>query len=367
MLRTPLYDLHLERGARMVPFAGYEMPVQFPAGVLKEHLHTRASAGLFDVSHMGQLLVRGAGIASALERLVPADLQALAVGRQVYSLLTNEAGGIRDDLILTRWGADEYFLVVNAGCKQQDTEHLRAHLGGFEFFELQDRALLALQGPRAAGLLAPLAPEVGSLVFMSGMQAEVAGVPCFVTRSGYTGEDGFEISAPAARAEELARALLAIEGVEPIGLGARDSLCLEAGLCLYGHDLNEQITPIEAGLAWAIPQSRRPGGAREGGYPGAGRIAEQLANGVHRRRVGLVGEGKAPVREGSVLQDADGRRVGEVCSGGFGPSANGAIAMAYVDAAHAAPGTALAAMVRDKPRPMTITRMPFVPQRYHRG
>jgi aminomethyltransferase len=367
MLRTPLHDLHLACGARMVPFAGYEMPVQYPAGVLKEHLHTRASAGLFDVSHMGQLLVRGVGVAAALERLVPADLEALAPGRQVYSLLTNEAGGIRDDLILTRLGPEEFFLVVNAGCKRQDVDYLRAHLGGYELEEKADQALLALQGPRAAALLAPLAPAVGALVFMSGMHAEVAGIPCFVTRSGYTGEDGFEISVPASRAVELARALLAIDGVQPIGLGARDSLRLEAGLCLYGHDLNEQITPVEAGLAWALPKSRRPGGERAGGYPGAERIAAQLADGVARRRVGLIGEGKAPVREGAVLQDALGNRVGEVCSGGFGPSADGAIAMAYVDSAHAAIGTALDAIVRERPRPMKVVKLPFVPQRYYRG
>jgi aminomethyltransferase len=367
MLRTPLYELHLECGARMVPFAGYEMPVQFPAGVLKEHLHTRASAGVFDVSHMGQLIVRGAGACEALERLVPADLAALGAGRQVYSLLTNAAGGVRDDLIITRLGPEEFFLVVNAGCKQQDIAYLRAHLGEIELVELSEQALLAVQGPRAARLLAPLAPAAGALVFMSGAHAQVAGIPCFVTRSGYTGEDGFEISVPAARAAELARALIAVDGILPVGLGARDSLRLEAGLCLYGHDLSEQITPVEAGLAWAIPKTRRPGGPRAGGFPGAGRIAEQLENGVARRRVGLLGEGKAPVREGAVLLAAGGQRVGEVCSGGFGPSVEGAVAMAYVDSAHAAPGTALDAIVRDKPRRMRVVKMPFVPQRYHRG
>jgi aminomethyltransferase len=367
MLRTPLHDLHIERGARMVPFAGYEMPVQYAAGVLREHLHTRASAGLFDVSHMGQLIVRGPGATAALERLVPADLVALPVGRQVYSLLMNDAGGIRDDLIITRWGPEEFFVVVNAGCKQQDVIHLRAHLGPVGLIELGDRALLALQGPRAAELIASLAPEAGSLVFMNGMHTPVAGIPCFVTRSGYTGEDGFEMSVPAARAVELATALLAIDGVLPIGLGARDSLRLEAGLCLYGHDLDEQTTPVEAGLGWALAKARRPGGVREGGYPGAARIADQLANGVSRRRIGLLGEGKAPVREGAVLLGESGQQVGTVCSGGFGPSADAAIAMAYVDHGASAPDTLLQAIVRDKPRPMRVVKLPFVAQRYYRG
>jgi aminomethyltransferase len=352
----------------MVPFAGYDMPVQFADGILKEHLHTREHAGLFDVSHMGQVVVRGPGAAAALEQLVPADVLALAPGRQVYSLFTNDHGGIQDDLMISCWGADEYFLVVNAACKVQDIAHLRAKLpAGIEVLELADRALIALQGPRAAELLAPLAPDAGKLVFMSGARLAVGGVPCFVTRSGYTGEDGFEISVPADQAASLARRLLAIDGVRPIGLGARDSLRLEAGLCLYGHDLNEKTTPIEAGLAWAIARSRRTGGARAGGYPGASRIAEQLEQGVGWKRIGLVGEGKAPVREGSVLIDAEGRQVGTVCSGGFGPSYGGPVAMAYVEADLAEPGITLAAMVRDKPRPMTVARMPFVQQRYYRG
>jgi len=367
MKRTPLYQLHLELGARMVPFAGYEMPVQYPAGILREHLHTRDSAGLFDVSHMGQAVLRGAGVAAALERLVPADLEGLGVDRQVYSLFTNDSGGILDDLIITRWSDDTLFLVVNAACKQQDFARLRTQLPEVVTEELDSHALLALQGPAAAAVMTGLVPALGQLVFMSGMHCRIDDVPCFVTRSGYTGEDGFEISVPDAHAEALARRLLASPGVMPVGLGARDSLRLEAGLCLYGHDMNEQTSPVEAGLQWAIARCRRPGGARAGGYPGATPIEQQLQSGPARRRVGLLGEGKAPVREGTVLSDGDGNPVGEVCSGGFGPTLGGPVLMAYVDVARTAPDTLLQALVRDKPRPVRVAKMPFVPQRYHRG
>ena len=367
MKQTPLHALHQALGARMVPFAGYEMPVQYPNGVLREHLHTRTHAGLFDVSHMGQVLVRGAGVTAALERLVPADLEGLGVGRQVYSLFTNEAGGILDDLIITRWGEEEFFVVVNAACKELDLAHLRGGLPGQEVTELEDRALLALQGPRAAELFGSVVPAACGLVFMNGVHVDVDGVACFGTRSGYTGEDGFEISVPAPAAAELARRLLAIDGVWPIGLGARDSLRLEAGLCLYGHDMNATTTPVEAGLQWAIAKVRRPGGARAGGYPGAAKLAEQLAGGAARKRVGLVGDGKTPVREGTVIVDENAVSVGRVCSGGFGPSFGGPIAMAYVDSAHAAIGTRLQAWVRDKPRPVTVAKMPFVAPRYFRG
>ncbi|MBP9034595.1 MAG: glycine cleavage system aminomethyltransferase GcvT, partial [Pseudomonadales bacterium] len=353
MKQTPLHALHLELGARMVPFAGYEMPVQYPAGIMREHLHTRASAGLFDVSHMGQVRVQGAGASTALERLVPADLLALARGRQVYSLFTNAEGGVLDDLIVTRWSEDTFFVVVNAGCKDQDLVHLRAGLPGIAVDELADHALLALQGPRAVEVMTRLAPALASLVFMSGVHCELDGVGCFVTRSGYTGEDGFEISVPAAAAEALARRLLAWPEVLPVGLGARDSLRLEAGLCLYGHDLGPGITPVEAGLQWAIAPARRAGGARAGGYPGAARIAAQMQSGAARRRIGLLGDGKAPVREGSVLTDLAGRTVGELCSGGFGPTVGGPVLMAYVESACTAPGTQLLALVRDKPRPVT--------------
>jgi len=367
MKHTPLHALHLELGARMVPFAGYDMPVQYPAGIMREHLHTRESAGLFDVSHMGQVLVRGAAATAALERLVPADLVALAPGRQVYSLFTNDEGGVLDDLIIARWSDDAFFVVVNAGCKEHDLAHLRAGLPGVAVEELADHALLALQGPRAAAVMTRFVPALDALVFMSGMHCEIDGVACFVTRSGYTGEDGFEISVPAAACEALARRLLACPEVMPVGLGARDSLRLEAGLCLYGHDLDPRITPVEAGLQWAIAPARRDGGARAGGYPGAARIAVQMQSGAARRRVGLLGDGKAPVREGAVLTDAAGRTVGEVCSGGFGPTVGGPVLMAYVGSDSAAPGTPLLALVRDKPRPVTVTRMPFVPHRYRRG
>jgi len=367
MRRTPLHSLHLELGARMVSFAGYEMPVQYPTGIMREHLHTRAGAGLFDVSHMGQVLLRGASAAAALERLVPADLVGLAPGRQAYTLFTNDAGGVLDDLIVTRWAEESFFAVVNAACKEQDLAHLRAGAPGVAVEELADRALIALQGPRAVDVLRRVAPAVAGLVFMSGMHCEIDGEACFVTRSGYTGEDGFEISLPARAAETFARRLLACEEVLPIGLGARDSLRLEAGLCLYGHDLDASTTPVEAGLQWAIARSRRPGGARAGGYPGAARIEAQMHEGPARRRVGLLGDGKAPVREGAELTDAGGRRIGEVCSGGFGPSVGGPVLMAYVESAYAAPGTQLLALVRDRPRPVTVVKMPFVPQRYHRG
>lgn len=367
MKRTPLYALHEELGARMVEFAGYAMPVQYPLGIMGEHLHTRSAAGLFDVSHMGQIAVRGERAAAALERLVPADLLALGPGRQVYSLFTNDDGGILDDLIITCWSEHEYFLVVNAACKEQDLEHLRRALADAEVEALEGRALLALQGPAAAEVMQTIAPAATELVFMTGTRVDIDGSVCFVTRSGYTGEDGFEISVPAGSAERLARSLLAHQAVQPIGLGARDSLRLEAGLCLYGHDMDTQTTPVEAGLQWAVARVRRAGGARAGGYPGAERIDEQLAEGPARRRVGLTGEGKVPVREGAELQDANGVPVGRVCSGGFGPSVGGAVAMAYVAARYTAPGTRLDALVRGKPRPMTVTRMPFVAQRYYRG
>ncbi len=367
MNRTPLHALHLALGARMVPFAGYEMPVQYPEGIVREHLHTRAAAGLFDVSHMGQVLVRGAGAAEALERLLPSDLLGLAPGKQVYSLFTNEQAGVLDDLIVTRRDSETFFLVVNAGCKQADVAYLRAGLPGLEVEELAGQGLLALQGPAAVAVLAALAPAVAGLVFMNGMQCVIDGVPCFVTRSGYTGEDGFEISVPPAHVERIARLLLAHEAVAPVGLGARDSLRLEAGLCLYGHELGPAITPVAAGLAWAIPAVRRPGGARAGGYPGAQRIDAELRDGTARRRVGLRGEERVPVREGALLTDADGNPVGEVSSGGFGPSVGGPVMMGYVERAFAAPGTALYALVRERPRPVTVSKLPFVPQRYHRG
>lgn len=367
MKKTPLHDLHLELGARMMPFAGYEMPVQFPQGIVHEHLHTRSAASLFDVSHMGQVLVRGAGAAAALERLMPADLLDLPPGRQLYSLLTTDDAGILDDLIVTRWDAETFLLVVNAACKEADLAYLHAQLSGLDVMELQGQGLLALQGPRAAEVLLSIEPALAGLVFMSGMHCSIDGAACFVTRSGYTGEDGFEISLPEEHAERIARFLLAHDVVAPAGLGARDSLRLEAGLCLYGHELGPRITPVEAGLGWAIAPLRRAGGARAGGYPGAARIDAELRGGTTRRRVGLRGEERVPVREGARLTDVDGRVVGEVSSGGFGPSVAAPVMMGYVDGSFVAPGTALLALVRERPRPVTVAKLPFVPLRYHRG
>ena len=364
---TPLKTLHQELGARMVPFAGYDMPVQYPAGIMAEHLHTRAQAGLFDVSHMGQVVISGVGVAAALEKLVPVDLEQLAINRQIYALFTNEQGGILDDLMIARWAEDRFFLVVNAACKEQDLAYLEDALSGFEIDYLEDRALLALQGPTAIDVMAKLAPELCELVFMSGCRANLAGADCFVTRSGYTGEDGFEISVPADAADALARTLLSFDQVQPIGLGARDSLRLEAGLCLYGHDLDTTTTPVQAGLLWSISKSRRPDGQKAGGFPGAEVIFNEIQQGAIRRRVGLQIDGRAPVREGTVLVDEAGEKVGVVTSGGFGPTLEAPLAMGYVSSAFAAAGTRLYAVVRDKPRPVSVTKMPFVPQRYYRG
>jgi len=364
---TPLNALHIELGAKMVPFAGYAMPVQYPAGILKEHEQTRRQAGLFDVSHMGQVRLSGPGAAAALERLVPVDVCGLEAGRQRYALFTNDAGGILDDLMITNAGR-HLFLVVNAACKDQDLAHMRRHLAAeCEIAMLEDRALLALQGPDAATVMARLAPAAAKLVFMAAATATIGAAECFITRSGYTGEDGFEISVPAGQAEALARRLLAQPEVAPVGLGARDSLRLEAGLCLYGHDIDTTTTPVEAGLAWALSKARRRDGARPGGYPGAEVIMRQLADGAARRRVGILPEGRAPVREGAELSTSDGRTVGRVTSGGFGPTVGGPVAMGYVESAFAKPGTALAAQVRGKPLPVAVCKLPFVTQNYYRG
>lgn len=359
---TPLHALHLELGGRMVEFAGYAMPVQYPTGILTEHQHTRAAAGLFDVSHMGQIRISGPDAAAVLETLVPGDIKGLAPGRQRYTLLTNEEAGILDDLMVTNAG-DHLFVVVNAGCKHDDLAHLQARIGDRVTIEPQfDRALLALQGPAAAAVLQRLAPEIAGQGFMTGRAVAVDGVPCFVTRSGYTGEDGFEIAIPAEHGEGIARRLLAEPEVKPIGLGARDSLRLEAGLCLYGHDIDTTTTPIEAGLNWVIGKRRRA----EGGYPGAAVVADQIANGTTRRRVGILPEGRQPAREGTSLTDAAGNPVGTITSGGFGPSFGGPVAMGYVETAHAGDGTPLQAVVRGQPRPARVAPMPFVPHRYYR-
>ncbi|MCB6182530.1 glycine cleavage system aminomethyltransferase GcvT [Leeia sp. TBRC 13508] len=367
--RTALYQLHVDLGAKMVPFAGYDMPVQYPMGVLKEHLHTREKAGLFDVSHMGQVKLHGPNAASALETLVPVDLTTLPEGQQRYGFFTNEEGGILDDLMITNAG-DHLFVVINAGCKEQDIAHMQAHLAGkCEIEVLAEHCLLALQGPTAAAALAKLSPETdfSSWVFMTARTLQLAGAACFVTRSGYSGEDGFEISVPNSHAEALSRALLALEDVAPIGLGARDSLRLEAGLCLYGHDIDTSTSPVEASLTWAIQKSRRAGGEREGGFPGAATILAQLQNGVSRKRVGLLGQERTPVREGAEIVNADGVVIGKVTSGGFGPSLGGVMALAYVETAYAAADTAVFALVRGKQVPMKVSKTPFVPQRYYRG
>ena len=358
-LPTPLLALHRELGGKLVDFAGYLLPVQYPAGIMAEHKQCRAAAALFDVSHMGQVELKGAAADAALERLVPGELQKLAVGRQRYTFFTNDAGGILDDLIVARL-PDRLFVVVNAACKTADIAHLRAHLPDIELKPLTDRALIAVQGPKAVQAVARHAPAATDLTFLSIADMEVAGIPALVSRSGYSGEDGFEISLPAAEAEAVARKLLAEPEVEPAGLGARDSLRLEAGLCLYGHDLTPETTPVEAGLTWAIGKRRR----EEGGFPGADVVRRQLAEGPPRRRVGLKPEGRAPVREGAALTDAEGKTVGVVTSGGFGPTVGGPVAMGYVSAGLAETGTGLFAEVRGKQLPVTVAGLPFVQQRY---
>jgi aminomethyltransferase len=364
--QTALNALHRELGARMVPFAGYDMPVQFPGGIIVEHRHTRSAAGLFDVSHMGQARLLGTDPAAVFERLVPGDITGLPPGGMRYTLLLNGEGGILDDLMATRPadGDGVLQLVVNAATKEADFAQIAAALSAdAELVRADDRALLALQGPRAAAVLARLAPASATLKFMQGAAMRVAGTDAFVTRSGYTGEDGFEISVANAAAAALARRLLDEPEVAPIGLGARDSLRLEAGLCLYGHDIDDTTTPIEAGLAWAVARRRR----EAGDFPGAGRILRQLADGPARRRIGVLPEGRVPAREGAAITDARGRHIGTVTSGGFSPTLGRPIAMGYVDSDHAAVGTDLVLMVRDKPIAATVAKMPFVAPNYFRG
>jgi aminomethyltransferase len=364
LLRTPLHALHREFGAKMVPFAGYDMPVQYPDGILKEHLHCRASAGLFDVSHMGQARIDGAGAVAALEALVPGDLAALAPWRMRYTMFTDDNAGILDDLMVTARRDGGFVVVLNAACKAVDMAHLEAGLtGGARATLMDDRALLALQGPKAAEVMAHLAPGAEAMKFMSAADMTVAGIDCFVSRSGYTGEDGYEISVAASGAEALARKLLAEPEVAPIGLGARDTLRLEAGLCLYGHDIDTTTTPVEAGLAWTISKRRRA----EGGFPGAARISKELAEGPARKRVGIRPEGRAPARDGTAVSDSAGHAVGTVTSGGFSPSLAAPIAMGYVVAAAAAPGTALSLDVRGRSLAARVADLPFVPHRYHKG
>lgn len=370
LLTTPLNALHIELGARMVPFAGYSMPVQYPMGLMAEHHHTRTAAGLFDVSHMGQLKLVGPDAAAAFETLMPVDVVDLPVGKQRYGLLLNDEGGIIDDLMFFRMAQDELFVIVNGACKVGDIAHIQERIGQrCQVVPMPDQALLALQGPQAAAVLARLAPGVDKLVFMTGGHFDIAGAQCFVTRSGYTGEDGFEISVPATQAEALARTLLAQPEVKPIGLGARNSLRLEAGLCLYGNDIDTTTTPPEAGLNWAIQKVRRTGGARAGGFPGADKVLAQIDSPatLTRKRVGLVALERVPVREHTELQNESGERIGEVTSGLLAPTADKPIALAYVAPAYAAAGTRMNAMVRGKAVPMEVAATPFVPTRYYRG
>ncbi len=370
LLTTPLNALHLELGARMVPFAGYSMPVQYPAGLMAEHLHTRQAAGLFDVSHMGQLKLVGPDAAAAFETLVPVDVAGLPEGKQRYGLLLNDEGGIIDDLMFFNQGGDTLFVIVNGACKAGDIAHIQARIGSrCQVVPMPDHGLLALQGPQAAAALARLVPGVEKLVFMSGGGFAWNGVELFITRSGYTGEDGFEISVPGAQAEALARALLAQPEVKPIGLGARNSLRLEAGLCLYGNDIDTTTTPPEGALNWAIQKVRRTGGARAGGFPGADKVLAQIDDPalLTRKRVGLIAKERVPVREPAVLENMDGQAIGQVTSGLLSPTLNQPIALAYVQPDYAAPGTEVFAMVRGKPVPMVVAPTPFVPTRYYRG
>jgi aminomethyltransferase len=370
--KTPLHDLHLSLGARMVPFAGYDMPVQYPAGVMKEHLQTRAAAGLFDVSHMGQVIIKAKSgryedAALALESLVPVDILGLAEGRQRYGFFTDDNGAILDDLMITHLD-DHLFVVVNAACKDADVAHLQKHLSDTCDITVLDRALIALQGPRSVDVLAELWADVAAMKFMDVRHCRLHDVSCLVSRSGYSGEDGYEISVPSDMAEDIAKRLLEHPDVEPIGLGARDSLRLEAGLCLYGNDIDTTTSPVEAALVWAIQKARKTGGARAGGFPGATRILSELDNGATRRRVGLKPEGKAPVRgHAKLYADAEGKtEIGEVTSGGFGPSVEGPVAMGYVPVVSAAVGTVVYAEVRGKYLAVTVAALPFVTPTYKR-
>ncbi len=368
---TPLHALHVELGARMVGFAGYDMPVQFPDGIMAEHSHTRQSAGLFDVSHMGQVILSGApmaDIAAAFETLVPMDVAGLPEGRQRYGLFLNDEGGILDDLMFANRG-DHLYVVVNAACKDADIARMKAALEpAVSVTPVTDRALLALQGPAAEAVLAGLNPSVAEMAFMDVATLELDGADCWISRSGYTGEDGFEISVPEHHAESLARTLLSNDAVAPIGLGARDSLRLEAGLCLYGHDIDETTLPAEAGLTWAIQKVRRAGGDRAGGFPGAEAVLGQIASGPDRKRVGLRPQGRAPMREGVALfaETEGGEQIGAITSGGFGPSVGGPVAMGYLPADLATPDTTVYGELRGKRLPLTVAKLPFVTANFKR-
>ena len=362
---TVFHDYHVKAGGKMVEFAGYSMPVHYSQGIIEEHLHTRNSAGLFDVSHMGQLVISGSGTAQGLEKLLPADLDQLAENQQLYSTLTTEQGGILDDLIITKWGDDKFFVVVNAACKQADINHFRQALPS-SHIDVLDRGLLALQGPKASYVLSKIFPAINQLVFLQGCLARVGDIECYITRSGYTGEDGFEISVNRTDCTQLVDMLLADTDVRWVGLGARDSLRLEAGLCLYGHDIDLNTSPVEANLLWSIGKTRRSGGRKQGGFLGDNTILSQIDQGVDRKRVGFVVEGRAPVREGAEIVDDSGQPIGIITSGGFSPSLQKPIAMGYIKTQFSLPQTAVQALVRGKPRKITVAAMPLVPQRYCR-
>lgn len=364
---TQFHDYHIEAGGKMVPFAGYSMPINYSDGIMQEHLHTRSSAGLFDVSHMGQIIITGHSAADQIERLMPLDLQNLGKNKMTYSTLTNDQGGILDDLIITRWDENTFFVVVNAACKHQDIQHFRDNLQGVDVTELEDQGLLALQGPSAARILTELAPEVAALNFMQGCSATINDVECYVTRSGYTGEDGFEISINPQDCHKIADTLLANKNVRWVGLGARDSLRLEAGLCLYGHDMDNTISPVEASLLWSISKSRREGGQKQGGFLGSDTVLKHIKDGIGKKRVGFIVDGRAPVREGAEIIDESGTVIGIITSGGFSPSLQKPIAMGYIATKYSSTGTQVNAMVRGKSRPLVVSSMPFVPQRYYRG
>lgn len=359
--RTPLYDLHVELGGKMVDFAGWEMPVQFPLGIMGEHKHCREAAALFDVSHMGQVILRGDDVGAKLESLCPQAFTALREGKARYGFFTNDEGGIMDDLIVSNAG-DHFFVVVNASMRHQDIPHMKAHLEGVEVTEIFDRALIAIQGPRAEDVVGALCPAVRDMTFMETNVAEINGVECRVSRLGYTGEDGFEISIPQDDATDIARAFLAHGACEPAGLGARDSLRLEAGLCLYGNDIDQGTSPIEASLTWAIQKRRR----EEGGFPGAERIQRDLADGTAKKLVGIKPEGRAPARQGVEVQSPDGAQIGTITSGGFGPTVGGPVAMGYVATEHSTPGDAVNLIIRGKPHAATVVALPFVQQNYKR-
>jgi len=368
ILTTPLYQMHLDAGAKMVPFAGYEMPVSYPLGIRKEHNHTRRKAGLFDVSHMGQIRLVGTNVKKALESIVPVDIIDLPLLKLRYAFFTNKSGGILDDLMVTNLGDQELFLVVNASCKNADFDHLHSTIGNdcqIEF--LDNMALLALQGPLAHKILSEIVPSINKMTFMTAKKVVIKGIECLITRSGYTGEDGFEISLQAKDSEELAKLLLSNKEVEWVGLGARDSLRLEAGLSLYGHELDTNHSPVESSLSWALSKIRRAGGEREGNYLGSKTIMNHLNEGAELKVVGLQPEGRMPVRDGAIIEDELGNKVGKVTSGGFGPSINRPIAIARLQKSYIENNSKLFALVRDKKIAVEIVSLPFVKQNYYRG